>query len=332
MLAQGWHGRSFSGVNPERTFCRVNTKNKKEQGRIHMASNVPVLSSDASLSRYLDEINAFPMLEKEEEYSLAKRWVENGDVEAAHRLVTSHLRFVAKIAMGYRGYGLPVSDLISEGNIGLMQAVKRFDPDKGFRLSTYAMWWIKAAIQEYVLRSWSLVKIGSSAAQKRLFFNLRRLKNRLQSFTDGSLTPENVEKIAHELDVSEEDVVSMETRFSVSDQHLNARVGGDEHGSEFIDFLASEDASQETELVERQESSQRQLMLVHAMGTLAEREQDILTKRRLSEPAITLEELSQEYGISRERVRQIEVRAMEKLQTAIASEAQRLGLPAPATA
>jgi RNA polymerase sigma-32 factor len=296
-----------------------------------MASNLPVLSSDASLSRYLDEINAFPMLEKDEEYSLAKRWADHGDVDAAHRLVTSHLRFVAKIAMGYRGYGLPVSDLISEGNIGLMQAVKRFDPDKGFRLSTYAMWWIKAAIQEYVLRSWSLVKIGSSAAQKRLFFNLRRMKNRLQSFSDGSLTPENVEKIAQELDVSEKDVVSMDTRFSLSDQQLNARVGGEDGSGEFIDFLASDDVSQETELVEKQESSQRQQMLAYAMQTLAEREQDILTKRRLNEPASTLEELSQEYGISRERVRQIEVRAMEKLQTAVAAEAQRLGLPAPAT-
>lgn len=296
-----------------------------------MAQNLPVLSSDASLSRYLDEINAFPMLEKDEEYSLAKRWTEHGDVDAAHRLVTSHLRFVAKIAMGYRGYGLPVSDLISEGNIGLMQAVKRFDPDKGFRLSTYAMWWIKAAIQEYVLRSWSLVKVGTSATQKRLFFNLRRLKNRLQSFTDGSLTPENVEKIATELDVSEQDVMDMDTRFTVSDQHLNARVGGEDGGSEFIDFLASDEETQENQLVEKQESSQRQKMLVHAMGTLAEREQDILTKRRLQEPAVTLEELSQEYSISRERVRQIEVRAMEKLQNAIAIEAQRLGLPAPAT-
>jgi RNA polymerase sigma-32 factor len=294
-----------------------------------MASNLPVLSSDASLSRYLDEINAFPMLEKEEEYSLAKRWVDHGDMEAAHRLVTSHLRFVAKIAMGYRGYGLPVSDLISEGNIGLMQAVKRFDPDKGFRLSTYAMWWIKAAIQEYVLRSWSLVKMGTSATQKRLFFNLRRLKHRLQSFTSGSLSPENVEKIARELDVSEDDVISMDTRFSVSDQHLNARVGGEDGAGEYMDFLASEDESQENALVQRQESSQRQKMLVHAMKTLADREQDILTKRRLSEPAITLEELSQEYGISRERVRQIEVRAMEKLQSAITAEAQRLGLPAP---
>lgn len=294
-----------------------------------MASNLPVLSSDASLSRYLTEINAFPMLEKEEEYSLAKRWVDHGDVDAAHRLVTSHLRFVAKIAMGYRGYGLPVTDLISEGNIGLMQAVKRFDPDKGFRLSTYSMWWIKAAIQEYVLRSWSLVKVGTSAAQKRLFFNLRRLKNRLQDFAHGTLTPENVEKIAKELDVSEDDVISMDTRFSVSDQHLNAHVGGEDGSGEYIDFLASDEDSQETALSEYQESSQRQKMLVTAMGTLADREQDILTKRRLSEPAVTLEELSQEYGISRERVRQIEVRAMEKLQSAVAVEAQRLGLPAP---
>lgn len=295
-----------------------------------MAQNLPVLSSDASLSRYLDEINAFPMLEKDEEYSLAKRWVDHGDVAAAHRLVTSHLRFVAKIAMGYRGYGLPVSDLISEGNIGLMQAVKRFDPDKGFRLSTYAMWWIKAAIQEYVLRSWSLVKIGSSATQKRLFFNLRRLKNRLQAFGEGSLSPENVERIAEELDVSEQDVMDMDTRFTVSDQQLNARVGGEDGGAEFMDFLASGEESQETQLVEQEEKSQRQQLLTQAIGTLAEREQDILTKRRLQEPAITLEELSQEYNISRERVRQIEVRAMEKLQIAITAEAQRLGLPAPA--
>lgn len=301
-------------------------------GRIHMANNVPVLSNDASLSRYLDEINAFPMLEKEEEYSLAKRWVDHGDVAAAHRLVTSHLRFVAKIAMGYRGYGLPVSDLISEGNIGLMQAVKRFDPDKGFRLSTYAMWWIKAAIQEYVLRSWSLVKMGTSAAQKRLFFNLRRLKSRLSSYGENTISPENLEKIATELDVSQQDVMDMDARFSSSDQHLNARVGGEDGGSEFIDLLDSGEESHADVLAESQEKSQRQLMLTHAMGTLAEREQDILTKRRLSEPAITLEELSQEYNISRERIRQIEVRAMEKLQHAMIAEAQRLGLPAPAAA
>lgn len=293
-----------------------------------MASNLPVLSSDASLSRYMEEINSFPMLDAEEEYALAKRWVDDKDVSAAHRLVTSHLRLVAKIAMGYRGYGLPVSDLISEGNIGMMQAVKRFDPEKGFRLSTYAMWWIKAAIQEYVLRSWSMVKIGTSAAQKRLFFNLRRLKGRLQSFSEGTLTPENVEKIAQSLDVSEQDVIDMDTRFSVSDQHLNARVG-DDGATEWIDMLPATDTDQETALVEQQEHDQRNLMLTHALGTLKDRERDILERRRLQEPPATLEELSQEYNISRERVRQIEVRAMEKLQEEITEAAKRAGLPAP---
>lgn len=293
-----------------------------------MASNLPVLSSDASLSRYMEEINSFPMLDAEEEYALAKRWVDDKDVSAAHRLVTSHLRLVAKIAMGYRGYGLPVSDLISEGNIGMMQAVKRFDPEKGFRLSTYAMWWIKAAIQEYVLRSWSMVKIGTSAAQKRLFFNLRRLKSRLQSFSEGTLTPENVEKIAQSLDVSEQDVIDMDTRFSVSDQHLNARVG-DDGATEWIDMLPATDTDQETALVEQQEHDQRNLMLTHALGTLKDRERDILERRRLQEPPATLEELSQEYNISRERVRQIEVRAMEKLQEEITEAAKRAGLPAP---
>ena len=297
-----------------------------------MAQNLPVLSNDASLARYLEEINAFPMLEKDEEYSLAKKWVEKGDVAAAHRLVTSHLRFVAKIAMGYRGYGLPVSDLIAEGNIGLMQAVKRFDPDKGFRLSTYSMWWIKAAIQEYVLRSWSLVKIGTSATQKRLFFNLRRLKNKLQAFQLGTLTPENVSKVAKELDVSEEDVIDMDTRFSVSDQYLNAPIGGEEGNGEYGDLLASPEDSQETKLVEWQERGNRQQLLTHAIGTLNAREQDILSRRRLQEPAATLEELSQEHGVSRERVRQIEVRAMEKLHQAITAEAEKRGLPAPPAA
>lgn len=297
-----------------------------------MANNLPILSNEASLSRYLEEINAFPMLEKDEEYSLAKKWVEKGDVAAAHRLVTSHLRFVAKIAMGYRGYGLPVSDLIAEGNIGLMQAVKRFDPDKGFRLSTYAMWWIKASIQEYVLRSWSLVKIGTSATQKRLFFNLRRLKNKLQSFQHGTLTPENVTKVARELDVSEQDVVDMDNRFSVSDQQLNATVGGEEGGVEYMDMLASGEDSQETKLVEWQERGQRQALLTHAISTLNDREQDIISRRRLQEPPATLEELSQEHGISRERVRQIEVRAMEKLHDAITAEANARNLPAPPAA
>ncbi|MBM3618554.1 MAG: RNA polymerase sigma factor RpoH [Alphaproteobacteria bacterium] len=294
-----------------------------------MATNLPTLSSDASLTQYLREINEFPMLEKDEEYSLAKKWVEKGDVAAAHRLVTSHLRFVAKIAMGYRGYGLPVSDLIAEGNIGLMQAVKRFDPDKGFRLSTYAMWWIKASIQEYVLRSWSLVKIGTSATQKRLFFNLRRLKNKLQDYQHNTLTPENVTKVAKELDVSEEDVRDMDMRFSVSDRQLNAPISGEEGTSEYMDMLASEEESQETQLVEWQERGNRQMLLANAIATLNEREQDILTRRRLQEPPATLEELSQEHSISRERVRQIEVRAMEKLHTAITAEANAKGLPAP---
>lgn len=292
-------------------------------------NNLPVLSHDGNLSRYLEEINAVPLLDKDEEYSLAKRWVDHGDVEAAHRLVTSHLRFVAKIAMGYRGYGLPVADLISEGNIGLMQAVKRFDPDKGFRLSTYAMWWIKASIQEYILRSWSLVKIGTSSAQKRLFFNLRKLKHKLNALSDASLSHEHVQQIARDLDVSEEDVVDMDARFTQHDQALNARIGGEDDGGEYIDLLASPEPSQEVALVEREENSQRQLMLVKAMEQLNPRELDIITKRRLQEPPATLEEISQAYDISRERVRQIEVRAMEKLQLAITEQAKRLSLPAP---
>lgn len=292
-------------------------------------NNLPVLSHDGNLARYLEEINAIPLLDKDEEYSLAKRWVDHGDVEAAHRLVTSHLRFVAKIAMGYRGYGLPVADLISEGNIGLMQAVKRFDPDKGFRLSTYAMWWIKASIQEYILRSWSLVKIGTSSAQKRLFFNLRKLKHKLNALSDASLSHEHVQKIAHDLDVSEEDVMDMDARLTQHDHALNARIGGDGDGGEFIDLLASPEPSQEVVLVEREENSQRQLMLVKAMEQLNPRELDIITRRRLQEPPATLEELSQAYDISRERVRQIEVRTMEKLQQAITEQAKRLSLPAP---
>ena len=296
-----------------------------------MASNLPVLTDDNSLSSYFRQINQFPMLEKEEELELAHRWVDFGDVASAHRLVTSHLRLVAKIAMGYRGYGLPISDLIAEGNIGMMQAVKRFDPHKGFRLSTYAMWWIKAAIQEYILRSWSLVKIGSSAAQKRLFFNLRRLKNQLQAFSEGTLTPENIEKIATKLDVSSQDVIDMDMRMMAKDQRLDAPVG-DEGGSEWIDFLPSQDIDQETMLASREESGTRHEMLQSAMATLNEREQDIIQKRRLQEPPATLEDLSQEYGISRERVRQIEVRSMEKLQLAVTKASELLGLPAPKAA
>lgn len=286
-----------------------------------MASNLPVISGEASLSRYLEEINAYPVLEKEEEYNLAKQWIEQGDVSAAHRLVTSHLRLVAKIAMTYRGYGLPVSDLIAEGNIGMMQAVKRFDPDKGFRLSTYALWWIKAAIQEYVLRSWSLVKVGSSATQKRLFFNLRRIKNKLQALSGSSsstLSQEHVEQIAKDLDVSAEEVVAMDTRLSVQDHALDAPVNREDGGVAWVDMLPSTEESHEIVLAEGQEQRQRRALLAGGMKELNEREQQILVKRRLQEPPATLEDLSQEFSISRERVRQIETRAMEKLQAFVA--------------
>lgn len=294
-----------------------------------MASNLPVLSGESSLARYMQEISAFPMLDADEEYSLAKRWKEHGDVSAAHRLVTSHLRLVAKIAMGYRGYGLPVSDLISEGNIGMMQAVKRYDPDKGFRLSTYAMWWIKAAIQEYVLRSWSLVKIGTSAAQKKLFFNLKRIKQRLQSYSENALTQENVDKIAGDLNVSAKEVMDMESRMMQGgDQHLNAPIG-EEGEREWIDNLASGDVDQETLLAEHEESTHRKQLFANAMTQLNDRERDILQRRRLQEPPVTLEDLSQEYGISRERVRQIEMRSMDKLQKLVLSADTASALPAP---
>ncbi|HZS84549.1 MAG TPA: RNA polymerase sigma factor RpoH [Stellaceae bacterium] len=283
-------------------------------------ARVPSISSEGNLARYLQEIRKFPMLGAEEEYMLAKRWKEHEDPEAAQRLVTSHLRLVAKIAMGYRGYGLPLSELISEGNVGMMQAVKRFDPDRGFRLATYAMWWIRAAIQEYILHSWSLVKMGTTAAQKKLFFNLRKLKGQLQAIEEGDLSPENVKKIATELDVPEADVVSMNRRLASPDHSLNAPLRTDSEG-EWQDWLVDEGESQETKLGERQELGLRRDLLVKAMGHLNERERDILTHRRLLEQPTTLEDLSQKYGISRERVRQIEVRAFEKLQKAIKSAA-----------
>ena len=278
--------------------------------------NIPALGSESNLSRYLYEIRQFPMLEQQEEYMLAKRWVEHQDVEAAHRLVTSHLRLVARIAMGYRGYGLPVNELISEGNVGMMQAVKRFDPEKGFRLATYAMWWIRASIQEYILHSWSLVKIGTTAAQKKLFFNLRRLKHRLQAIDDGDLSPEHVTKIADDLRVSEDEVVQMNRRLAAHDRSLNApmRVEGE---GEWQDWLADESESQETLYGEREELDRRRAMLAGAMGVLNDRERRILHERRLREDPATLEELSQEFGVSRERVRQIEMRAFEKLQRAV---------------
>src|SRR5919109_1274980 len=281
---------------------------------------VPSISSEGNLTRYLQEIRKFPMLEPEQEYMLAKRWKEHEDPEAAHKLVTSHLRLVAKIAMGYRGYGLPLSELISEGNVGMMQAVKRFDPDRGFRLATYAMWWIRAAIQEYILHSWSLVKMGTTAAQKKLFFNLRKLKGQLQAIEEGDLSPENVKKIATELDVPEVDVVNMNRRLSAPDHSLNAPLKIDGDG-EWQDWLVDDTDSQEIVLAEQQELSKRRKLLSQAMKSLNTRERHILTERRLKDEPTTLEDLSKEYGISRERVRQIEVRAFEKLQRAIRNAA-----------
>ena len=300
-----------------------------------MASNVPAtipaLGGEASLNRYLSEIRKFPLLTPEEEYMLAKRWEEHQDPEAAARMVTSHLRLVAKIAMGYRGYGLPVSELISEGNVGLMQGVKKFDADKGFRLATYAMWWIRASIQEFILRSWSLVKMGTTAAQKKLFFNLRRIKGRIDALEDGDLRPEQVKQIATELKVTEEEVVSMNRRMAMGgDTSLNLRMSEEGEG-EWQDWLTDEGPLQDQIVADRQERDVRHALLQEAMGDLNERERHILAERRLADEPKTLEELSQEYNISRERVRQIEVRAFEKLQRAMRRLASdRHLLPEPA--
>jgi len=282
--------------------------------------NLPSLVSDSNLARYLAEIRQFPMLEQSEEFMLAKRWQQHQDTEAAHKMVTSHLRLVAKIAMGYRGYGLPMSEVISEGNVGLMQAVKRFDPDKGFRLATYAMWWIRAAIQEYILHSWSLVKIGTTAAQKKLFFNLRRVKGQLKALEEGDLKPETVKEIATRLDVPESDVVDMNRRLSAPDHSLNAPVRMDGEG-EWQDWLVDEGDSQENMLAESQEFGRRQKLLDRALKLLNPRERRILSERRLKDEPTTLEDLSKEFGISRERVRQIEVRAFDKVQRAIRNAA-----------
>jgi len=286
-----------------------------------MASTTSMIpmAPEGNLSRYLQEIRKFPMLTPDEEFRLSKSWKDAGDQKAAHRLVTSHLRLVAKIAMGYRGYGLPVGELISEGNVGMMQAVRRFDPDRGFRLATYAMWWIRAAIQEYILHSWSLVKMGTTAAQKKLFFNLRRLKGQMAALEEGDLKPEQVAKIAHTLQVPEQDVVSMNRRLASPDNSLNAPVRADSEG-EWQDWLVDESESQETEIAERQDMSNRRMMLGEALKTLNERERHILIERRLKDEATTLEELSQQYNISRERVRQIEVRAFEKLQKSMKTQ------------
>ncbi len=288
-------------------------------------ATLPVVKGEGGLAHYLREIRRYPLLDPNEEYILAKAWRDHGDVEAAHRLVTSHLRLVAKIAMGYRGYGLPLADLIAEGNVGMMQAVKRFDPEKGFRLATYAMWWIRAAIQEYILHSWSLVKIGTTAAQKKLFFNLRRLKRDMRAIDDGELSPEQVTHIAKNLVVSEDDVVSMNRRLIGGDQSLNAPLGGDGEG-EWQDWIADEAESQEHRLGMAEENAHRQRLLAQAMLGLAPREREIIMARRLRDPALTLEELSQQYGVSRERVRQIETRAFEKLQENVKKEAIREGL------
>ncbi len=289
-----------------------------------MAQTLPsIASGEGGLTRYLEEIRRFPMLEPQEEYMLAKRYSEHGDTQAAHKLVTSHLRLVAKIAMGYRGYGLPIGEVISEGNVGLMQAVKKFEPERGFRLATYAMWWIKASIQEYILRSWSLVKLGTTANQKRLFFNLRKVKNKIQALDAGDLNPEQVSEIARRLKVSEEEVVSMDRRLG-GDASLNAPIRATEGESgQWQDWLVDDADDQETILVEQDELENRRQLLANAMNVLNDREKRIFEARRLSEESITLEDLSAEFGISRERVRQIEVRAFEKVQEAVQEAAKK---------
>lgn len=294
-------------------------------------NNLPAPTPEGGLNRYMQEIRKFPLLEPEEEYMLAKRWVEEQDTEAAHRMVTSHLRLAAKIAMGYRGYGLPQAEVISEANVGLMQAVKRFDPEKGFRLATYAMWWIRASIQEYILRSWSMVKLGTTSAQKKLFFNLRKAKARIGALEDGDMHPDNVKRIAHDLGVTEEEVISMNRRMSGGDASLNATVGSDEGTAmQWQDWLEDEEADQADDYAERDELQARRALLAEAMDVLNERERDILTQRRLSDETVTLEELSEQYGVSRERIRQIEVRAFEKLQKRMRGLAEEKGMMANA--
>ncbi len=294
-------------------------------------ANLPAPSPEGGLNRYLQEIRKFPMLEQEQEYMLAKRWVEDQDTEAAHTLVTSHLRLAAKIAMGYRGYGLPQAEVISEANVGLMQAVKRFDPEKGFRLATYAMWWIRASIQEYILRSWSLVKLGTTSAQKKLFFNLRKAKARIGALEDGDLRPEHVEKIATDLNVSEQEVVNMNRRLSGGDASLNATISADGEGAaQWQDWLEDEDADQAADYEASNELEIRREMMAEAMSVLNEREQDILTQRRLMDNPVTLEDLSSVYNVSRERIRQIEVRAFEKLQKKMQELAKEKGMLEPA--
>jgi RNA polymerase sigma-32 factor len=301
----------------------------KEGAIMARTAALPILTAESGLTRYLEEIRRFPMLEPQDEYMLAKRWREHGDRDAAHRLVTSHLRLVAKIAMGYRGYGLPISEVISEGNVGLMQAVKRFEPEKGFRLATYAMWWIKAAIQEYILRSWSLVKMGTTANQKKLFFNLRKAKSKISALEDGDLRPDQVKLIAKRLGVTEQDVVEMNRRLG-GDVSLNAQIRDDADSGEWQDWLVDESSDQEQRLAESEESDNRRKALGEALTVLNERERRIFEARRLTDEPITLEDLAAEFGVSRERVRQIEVRAFEKVQRAVKSRVAAMEAPASA--
>jgi RNA polymerase sigma-32 factor len=292
-------------------------------------ANLPAPTPEGGLNRYMQEIRKFPLLEPEEEYMLAKAWVEQEDTKAAHRMVTSHLRLAAKIAMGYRGYGLPQAEVISEANVGLMQAVKRFDPEKGFRLATYAMWWIRASIQEYVLRSWSMVKLGTTSGQKKLFFNLRKAKNKIGALEEGDLRPENVKIIATQLGVTEAEVISMNRRMSGGDASLNATVGSEGEGTmQWQDWLEDDNADQAGDYAERDELETRREMLADAMDVLNEREKDILVQRRLSDETVTLEDLSGQYDVSRERIRQIEVRAFEKLQKRMREMADEKGMVA----
>ena len=294
-------------------------------------ANLPAPSPEQGLNRYMQEIRKLPLLEPQEEYMLAKRWVDHQDTQAAHKMVTSHLRLAAKIAMGYRGYGLPQAEVISEANVGLMQAVKRFDPEKGFRLATYAMWWIRASIQEYILRSWSLVKLGTTSAQKKLFFNLRKAKAKVGALEEGDLRPENLALVAKDLSVSEEEVISMNRRLSGGDASLNATVGSDGEGTtQWQDWLEDEDSDQAGDYAEKNEFDTRHALLMQAMSALNDREKDVLEKRRLAETPITLEELSESYGVSRERIRQIEVRAFEKLQARMRELAVSKGMIVPA--
>jgi RNA polymerase sigma-32 factor len=289
--------------------------------------NLPAPTPEGGLNRYMQEIRKFPMLEPEEEYMLAKRWVDHEDTEAAHKMVTSHLRLAAKIAMGYRGYGLPQAEVISEANVGLMQAVKRFDPEKGFRLATYAMWWIRASIQEYILRSWSLVKMGTTSAQKKLFFNLRKAKNRIGALEEGDLRPENVKQIANDLGVTEDEVISMNRRLSGGDASLNAQIGSDGEGSmQWQDWLEDDSANTAADYEEHDEMDARRALLAEAMTVLNDREKDILVQRRLADETVTLEDLSARYDVSRERIRQIEVRAFEKLQSRMTQLAREKGM------